>query len=160
MLTRHDWCFVSAYGTVVGAISRLDMQKPAVRMWLFGIITVAELEFTERIRQKWPEERWTGFLSPQRVEQARRLRDERHRRKENCELLDWLQLADKLEILISDRAVLAELGIPTPGAARRAAKQIENLRNTLAHAQGFDDQDWPQIVRLARHIEAMAHESE
>jgi hypothetical protein len=65
VLTRHDWCFVSAFGSVAGVISRRDVQKPAVRMWLFGIITVAELEFTERVRQKWPDESWTSLLSAQ-----------------------------------------------------------------------------------------------
>jgi hypothetical protein len=124
-------------------------------MWLFGIITVAELEFTERVRQKWPDESWTGLLSPQRVEQARRSQSERERRKETCQLLDCLQLGDKLAILILDPEALAELGIFTPSSAKRASKQIESLRNSLAHAQGFADQDWPQIVRLARHIEEM-----
>jgi (p)ppGpp synthase/HD superfamily hydrolase len=28
-----------------------------------------------------------------------------------------------------------------------------SLRNTLAHSQDFVDEDWPQIVRLARRIE-------
>jgi hypothetical protein len=45
---------------------------------------------------------------------------------------------------------LAILGIPTASAAKRVNKQMESLRNCLAHAQGFADQDWPQIVRLAR----------
>lgn len=155
VLTRYDWCFVSALGTVVGVISRNDMQKPAVRMWLFGIITVAELEFTERVRQKWPDESWIGLLSAQRLEKARQLQSERERRKENCELLDCLQLADKMEILTSDRDELARLGIYTPNAAKRASRQIESLRNSLAHAQELNDHDWPQIVRLARRIEKM-----
>jgi hypothetical protein len=158
VLTCHDWCFVSAFGTVVGVISRMDVQKPAVRMWLFGIITVAELEFTERVRQKWPDESWIGLLSHQRVEQARQLLAERERRKENCQLLDCLQLGDKLKILVSDRKALEELGIPTPSAAKQASKQIESLRNSLAHALRFVDQDWPQIVRLARHIEEMVED--
>jgi hypothetical protein len=158
VLTRYDWCFVSALGTVVGVISRIDMQKPAIRMWLFGIITVAELEFTERIRQKWSGESWIGLLSQQRLENARQLRAERERRKENCKLLDCLQLSDKMEILISDPEELARLGIRTPSAAKRASRQIESLRNSLAHAQGLVDHDWPQIVRLARHIEQILRE--
>ena len=157
VLTRYDWCFVSALGTVVGVISRIDMQKPAIRMWLFGIITVAELEFTERVRQKWPDESWTGLLSQQRLEKARRLHSERERRKENCDLLDCLQLGDKMEILISDPDELARLGIHSPSAAKRAGTQIESLRNSLAHAQGLNDDDWPQIVRLARRVEQLLH---
>jgi hypothetical protein len=59
---------------------------------------------------------------------------------------------------MSDPEERAELGIPSPSAAKRASKQIASLRNSLAHAQGFADQDWPQIVRLARHIEAVVQD--
>ena len=159
VLTRHDSCFVSELGTVVGVISRVDLHKPAGRMWLFGIITAAELEFTERIRQKWPQENWSELLSQQRIEKATQLFAERERRKEKCQLIDCLQLADKVEILMSDSSELATLGIPTPSAARRAGKQIESLRNSLAHAQSFVHRDWPQIVRLARRIHKMVEES-
>ena len=159
VLTRHDSCFVSALGTVVGVISRIDLHKPTARMWLFGIITAAELEFTERIRRKWPRESWSGLLSQQRTENARQLFTERERRKEKCQQIDCLQLADKIEILMSDPTELAALGIPTASAARRAGKQIESLRNSLAHAQSFVHKDWPQIVRLARRIHKMVEES-
>ncbi|WP_158752155.1 HD domain-containing protein [Acidobacterium sp. S8] len=32
VLTRHDWCFVTELGNVIGAISRIDIQKPVGRM--------------------------------------------------------------------------------------------------------------------------------
>ena len=134
------------------------MQKPAVRMWLFGIITVAEMEFTEMVRQKWPDESWTALLSAQRLEKARELRAERERRKENCQLLECLQLGDKIDILISEPALLEILGISTASAARRAGKNIESLRNSLAHSQAFVNQDWPQVVRLARRVQHMLRE--
>jgi hypothetical protein len=153
VLTRHDWCFVSVLGTIVGVISRLDMQKPAMRMWLFGIITVAELEFTEMVRQRWPDESWKGSLSAQRLEKARQLQAERERRRDTSQLLECLQLSDKIEILMSEPAALALLGIPTASAAKRAGKSIESLRNKVAHAQGFVEQDWAQIVRLARRVQ-------
>jgi hypothetical protein len=127
-------------------------------MWLFGILTFAELEFTERIRQKWPDESWSRLLSQQRMEKARHLLAERGRRKEKCKLIDCLQLADKIEILITDPSELAAAGIPSQSVARRVGKQIESLRNSLAHAQSFVDQDWPQIVRLTRRIREMVQE--
>lgn len=153
VLTRHDWCFVSTLGTVAGVISRLDMHKPAMRMWLFGIITVAEQEFAEMIRQKWPDESWTALLSAQRLDKARQLRAERERRKERCRLLECIQLSDKMDILKSDPALLELLDMPTASAAKRAGKNIESLRNSLAHSQAFVHQDWPQVVRLARRVQ-------
>ena len=158
VLTRHDWCFVSILGTVAGVISRLDMHKPAARMWLFGIITVVEQEFTEMVRQQWPDESWSGLLSAQRLEKARQLRAERERRKERCHLLECLQLGDKIDILMSEPELLARLDIPTPSAARRAARSIESLRNSLAHSQAFVKRDWPQVVRLARRVHHVLHD--
>jgi hypothetical protein len=54
---------------------------------------------------------------------------------------------------------LAALGIPTHSAARRASKQLESLRNSLAHGQGFVEQDWPQVVWIARRIQQIVHDS-
>ncbi len=152
ILTQHDYCFVREMGTPVGVISRADIQKPAVRMWLFGIITVAELEFTERVRKNWPDGAWAGILAPGRVEKAKQLLAERQRRREKCELADCLQLSDKLDLLVSDAQGLEALGFSSIGAAKRAGKHIESLRNSLAHSQDFVEQDWPQVVRLARRI--------
>jgi hypothetical protein len=64
-------------------------------------------------------------------------------------------LGDKIGILMSEPAELAILDIPTASAAKRVSRQIESLRNSLAHAQGFVDQDWPQIVRLARRAQQL-----
>jgi PAS domain S-box-containing protein len=159
VLTRHDWCFVAQFGTVVGAISRDDLHKPSVRMWLFGIITMAEIEFTERIRRKWPGESWSKLLSPQRMEKSRQMFAERQRSGRECQLLDCLQLSDKLEIIVADPLELAALGIPSINAGRRISKQIEHLRNHLAHAQDFVREDWPQIIRFARRVRQMLDES-
>jgi hypothetical protein len=158
VLMRHDRCFVSALGNVVGVISRSDLHKPVVRMWLFGILAVAELEFTERIRKKWPNGAWVELLPHHRVAKAEELQAARERNKEACQLLDCLHLSDKIEILMSDPSELAALGIPSATAARRASEQIESLRNSLAHARDFVEKDWPQVVRLARRIQQMADE--
>jgi hypothetical protein len=152
VLTRHDRCFVSAGKKVIGIISRNDLHKPAVRMWLFGIITVVEQEATERIRQKWPDGSWTQRLTEQRVAKAEELHAERMRRKDNCQLVDCLQLSDKVAILMSSDSALAALGFSSASGAQKAGQQIESLRNKLAHSQDFVDQDWPQVVRLARRI--------
>jgi hypothetical protein len=127
-------------------------------MWLFGILSVAELEFTERIRKKWPNDTWLELLPQHRIAKARELRTIRERHKEKCQLLDCLHLSDKLEILMSDPKELEALGIPSASAARRVSEQIESLRNSLAHARDFVEKDWPQVVRLARRIQQIAAE--
>ena len=153
VLTRYDFCFVTAMGDVAGVVTRDDLHKPAGRMWLFGIITLIELELTARLAATWPDGGWTRHLSAGRFEKAEALLQERRRRGHQVELIDCLQLADKAQILMEDEAQRAHFGFPTKGAARRVAKDLESLRNHLAHAQDIVTNDWPQIARLARSIE-------
>jgi hypothetical protein len=155
ILTLRDWCFVSLEGKPAGVIGRQDIQKPLVRMWLFGMITFFELFMVERVKRMWPYDEWTGFISPARLKKAQVLLDERHRRNQSCTLLDCLQLADKTQILMRDKELMAALGFKTAGAAKRVIKDLEALRNNLAHAQDIVTDNWAQIVRFARRIEEM-----
>jgi hypothetical protein len=153
ILTHYDFCFVTAMGDVAGVVTRDDLHKPVGRMWLFGIITLIELDLSARLTATWPDGGWTRHLSPGRFEKAETLLQERRRRGHQVELIDCLQLADKAQILTQDETQRAHFGFPTKGAARRVIKDIESLRNHLAHAQDIVTHDWPQIARLARWIE-------
>jgi hypothetical protein len=153
VLARFDQCFVRALDTVVGVVSRRDMQKPLVRMWLFGIITLVEMEITRRIRAGWPDDSWTALVPDQRLARGRELQAERARRGQHCEVLDCLQLSDKAQILMEDPRQLAAFGFEGKTSARRVVQDLESLRNNLAHAQDIVTHDWAQIVRMARRLE-------
>jgi hypothetical protein len=153
ILTRYDFCFVTAMGDVAGVITRADIQKPIVRMWLFGIVTLTEIDLIARIRALWPDGSWTRLVSAGRLDKAQALLLERRRRGQHVELLDCLQLSDKAQILMEDEGQRSEFGFSTKGAARRVIQDLESLRNNLAHAQDIVTHDWPQIARLARRIE-------
>jgi hypothetical protein len=155
VLTRHDYCFVGSPGNLTGMIDRSDIQKPVARMWLFGIITLLEMYFLEKIKMLWPDGSWVKLLTPRRLAAADEVRTERLRRDQPCQLIDCLQLADKGEILLQNPSQLAAFGFETRGAAKRVMKDIQSLRNNLAHAQDIVVHDWPQIVRLARRVEGM-----
>ena len=153
VLTRHNYCFVSLLGSVAGIITLADIQKPIVRMWLFGIITLIEMNFVEKIRVKWPSESWMHLITKSRPKKAVDLLGERKRRKQNCDLLDCLQLSDKARILIEDPEQLEELGLKSKKIAKQLSKELESLRNNLAHSQDIVTHDWPQIARMAKRFE-------
>ena len=158
-LTRHEHCFVTSLGAVDGVISRAEIQTPVVRMWLFGIITIIEMDIVERLRASWPDGGWADRLSPARRAKAETLLEERRRRGQNCDLLDCLQISEKAQILISDPAQLARLGFSSKRVARRVIGEFESLRNNLAHSQDIVTHDWSQIARLARRIQQLAADS-
>ena len=93
------------------------------------------------------------MVSAGRLEKARQIQAERQRRNQYCELIDCLQLSDKGQILIASQSAMKRLGFETRGMAKRAVKELESLRNHLAHAQDIVSHDWAQIARLSQRME-------
>lgn len=153
VLTRHHYCFVTVLGSVAGVIRRDDINKPMVRMWLFGIVTMLEMGLAQLIQERFPHDEWQQQLSAGRLQKAHDIQLERQRRNVYCELIDCLQLSDKGQILIEDPATLERLGFATKRTARRVLKELESLRNHLAHAQDIVMHDWAQIARLSMRMD-------
>ena len=149
VLTRHDYCFISLLGQVQAVITRDDMNKPYMRMWLFGIITLSEMNITDLIKQHFKDNDWKKLLPDGRVEAAQQLQSERQRLNQHCELIECLQLADKGKLLINDSELLDQLGFNSKSAVKKVIKQFQSLRNNLAHAQDISTYDWAQIARMA-----------
>ena len=155
VLTRFSFCFVTLDGTVVGFLSRADIEKPVVRMWLFGIIITIEMLVVGLIREKWPNDRWVDLLSEGRLEKARQLQSERRRRGLDAEFLDCLQFSDKVQLALKEPRFLKGAGFSSVMAGKRAANDLESLRNDLAHGQSITKHDWAAIARLAQRIEQL-----
>jgi len=153
VLTRHDYCFVTMLGSIAGVVGRDDINKPMVRMWLFGIVTMVEMGVVQLIHERFPDAAWQEVVSAGRLQKARDIQAERQRRNQYCELIDCLQLSDKAQILINDEVSLERLGFDTKSAAKRSVKELESLRNHLAHEQDIVMHDWAQIARLTRRME-------
>jgi hypothetical protein len=153
VLTRHDFCFVTMLGEVSGAICRDDINKPMVRMWLFGLITMMEMLLAQMIQQAYPDESWQAVISPERLEKARAMQGERQRRNQHCSLIDCLQMSDKARIAIEHPRLLESFGFESKRTAKRVVKSLESLRNNLSHAQDIVTHDWAQIARMAQRMQ-------
>lgn len=154
-LSRHSLCFVRAFGDVAGVITRDDVEHPFMRMWLFGIVTMFEMQLASIIGQAWPDEKWRSLVSAGRLSKAEAMLDERRRRGQQSSLLSCLQFSDKIQIMVEDSSMLEALGFPSKGVAHKVCKEFESLRNNLAHAQSIAAYDFAQIVRLAGRIESL-----
>ncbi len=155
VLTRHESCFVSMVGGVSGIILREHIQKPIVRMWLFGMVTIIEMNLVERIESIFPKDLWREQLSESRLAKALKMQQERTRRGQSSRLLDCLQFSDKAKILINDDSQLQSLGFDSRRTAKNVVKELESLRNNLAHSQDIVAHNWPQIARMTQRIEEL-----
>jgi hypothetical protein len=152
--------FVRVFGAVGGIITKSDLQKPPVRMCLFGMISLIEMRATRLIQLKCVDDSWKQYLSESRLQKAEALLDERKRRNQNLDLIDCLQISDKGQILARNE----ELRRLTKMQSRRQTEQtirvLENLRNNLAHSQDIISCDWETIVELCKEMERVIHGTE
>ena len=149
VLGLHQYSFLRTVGGISGYISRNEANKPEFRMWLFGIITFLEMEITETIKEEFPGDSWQSVISESRLKKAQELQRERKRRGENCDLVDCLQYTDKGRILLKNDAVVAKMHFDSKSTAKQVLKELESLRNNLAHSQDIGSQNWDLIALMS-----------
>ena len=157
-LAINNQCFVTVLDRVGGIVTLSDLEKPPVRMFLFGMITITEMIMARSIAELWPDGSWCSLMSEGRLQKARELLAERERRNKRVDLLDCLQFSDKSQILLKSPAYLeqlAALGLPSRKAALQAAKELETLRNNLAHTQEIIPDGWQRISSFATRLEIL-----
>lgn len=159
-LAINRQCFVTILDRVGAIITLSDLEKPPMRMFLFGWITLGEMLMTEIIRHRYGDGGWQRFLSAQRIAKAQQLQEERSRRGQPCALVDCLQYGDKGWIISYDDELREALGLASRREARQAVKEMEMLRNNLAHTQEIIPTGWQRIVtacsRFERNLENIA----
>ena len=143
-------------GENVGVICRDDINKPMVRMWLFGLITIIETRIVQMIQKNYPNDAWQSVLSKERLLKAQQIQEERQRRNQHCNLIDCLQLSDKARIAIEHPQIIELFGFDSKRSARQVIKNLESLRNNLAHAQDIVTHDWAQIARMSQRMNEMS----
>jgi hypothetical protein len=153
VLAESPHCFVTLLGHAGALITRADIQKPPVRMWLFGMITIIEMFLARTVEESYPNDSWTARLSPGRLHKAEALRAERQRRGQAARLVDCLQFSDRAEILVKDPARRSEFGFESKRESERMIKQMESLRNNLAHAQDILAHDWDAIIMISKRLD-------
>ena len=154
-LSHSEHCFISVLGEISAIVSRGHIQKPPVRMWLFGMISILEMFFTEKIQEMYPDDTWKNKISAARRHKAEQLLQERLRRRQYSELIDCLQLSDKARILIKNPGMRAEFGFKSIREADRGIKNLESLRNNLAHAQDIVSYNWETILTISNRLDTI-----
>lgn len=152
-LDKAERVFVRVLGEVGGLVTRSDLQKPPVRMWLFGVISILEMAVVRIISDRFPDDEWKAYLSENRLNKTVELMNERQRRGQGVGLVDCLQLSDKGWILWKDPELRKDLDVKSRRDWEDRVKTLESLRNNLAHSQDIVTHDWAAIVRLTTNLD-------
>lgn len=154
-LCNYPRLFVTVFGQVGGIVTKTDLQKPPVRMWLFGMVTLIEMRMTRLLEQFESSGDWKQFLSEGRIQKAESLLAERRRRNQDLELIDCLQFSDKCQIIARNKDLRAWTRFDSRRQVEEAGKKLERLRNNLAHAQDIISTDWDALLDLSENLDQL-----
>lgn len=143
--------YVRLLGEVGGIITSGDLQKAPVRMWLFGVISLIEMQLLRIIRQTYRDDSWDKFIKPDRLDSARQILNDRKQKNADIDLADCLQFCDKRDIVIGN--LWPQLGFESWESGMHLLKDVEGLRNNLAHSQDIVTGFWPGLINLADDAE-------
>jgi hypothetical protein len=153
--------FVLENNVIAGIITRADLQKAPVRILLFGLVTLLEIQILQLIRVYYPNDSWEEALSPGRLDKAKDLYTERLARNEEIDLADCLQLCDKRTLVLKDKRIRESLSFGSNGEAERFLEDVEKLRDRLAHGQDIvAGSSWPEVFSLAQKTEQVLEQRE
>jgi hypothetical protein len=152
-LCDSERVFVGVPGRVRSIVTRGDLQKAPVRMWLFGLITLVEMQLLRIIRGHFPEDTWREYICEDRWLKAEQEREQRKRKNEGIDTADCLQFWDKSVIIGRTPDIWQKLGYKSPGDWNKDLQALGELRNNLAHAQSITSGSWGELMQLAKKAE-------
>jgi hypothetical protein len=156
ILGQTSKLFVLDGSQVNGIVTCGDLQKAPVRMLLFGLVTLLEMNLLRLVRLYYPQDSWQKFLKHERLEIAKQLWQKSQARNEATDLLDYLQFSDKRELVLNQPDLLEQLRLKSKRSGERFLKAAEQLRNRLAHAQDLvNGSSWSELISLAAQIETL-----
>jgi hypothetical protein len=162
VLKTREHAFVLLGPEVRGIITRADLNKPPVRVYLFGLISLFEMHLTFWVKDSCPGDSWKKDLTATRIEAAEELLRKREARKENIDLLLCLQFCDKRDLVLQRDDLRGRLGLGSKRRALAILKHAEKLRDLLAHSQQdlTEGLSWPEIIEVVEMLENTVHKSD
>jgi hypothetical protein len=151
--------FILILGRVGGIVTRGDLQKVPVRMWLFGLVSLIEMQSKNIISFYYKNEKWKSKLKRKRLKEAHKIQKDRKNKNLDIGLVECLQFCDLRDLINCNDKLRRYLNM-TRRKGDKLFKDLEENRNKLAHAQDIITGNWPGIVDILNDAESLLNKLE
>ena len=145
--------FILEKNQVSKLITVADLQKQPIRMLVFGLISLLEMDLVQLIKNAYPNGEWNSCLSDGRLMKVFQVYETRKEKNEGLGLIECLQLSDKGTIIKKTPHLMKQLGFVSKSDAARFFSSIEELRNNTAHSQEYVYQDFNEFLENIYRVE-------
>ncbi len=150
-LRQRNELFITLLGQIGAIVTKGDLQKTPVRLWLFGLISLIEMQMLHLIRKRFPDGTWTKLLSSARLDEAKKTFAQRQQRNEEANVYDYsdcLYICDKATIFFKDKELSAVARFESKTSGRRFFGLLQSLRDDLAHSNDILNGRWPELAEV------------
>ena len=159
-LSAQERIFVKSLGATGGIVTRADLQKIPIRMWLFGMISLLEMQLLRILKKYFPGDNWRPHLSSGRIGQATKFYNFNKARNQEASLVDYIGLSDKYLVVTSRTDLARRLGLSDPKQNKALFKVLYGMRNDLAHANKLSIADWQRLAQtISKLLDVLAKAS-
>lgn len=161
ILLKKEYVYVLSSNSVEGIVTRADINKPIVRIYLFGLISLFELHLNFWITENYKHNSWMNILNSTRIKSAKEIFDKRKGNNIQLTLLECIQLCDKRDILKTTENFTKEFDY-SKKEFEKLLKNVEIVRNELAHSQNsiIANLEWTDFVNAIKMTEEFLIKSE
>ncbi|MGJ7923054.1 hypothetical protein [Neobacillus sp. LXY-4] len=145
--------FILEKNQVSKLITVADLQKQPIRMLVFGLISLLEMELVQLIMNSYPNEDWKSCLSEGRMTKVVQVHETRKEKNEGLGVIECLQLSDKGTIIKKTPGLLKQLGFVSKTDAAQFFRSIEEMRNNTAHSQEYVYEDFNEFLENINRVE-------
>ena len=160
ILSEQPRAFIRILGPVAGIVTPGDLQKIPLRMWLYGLISLIEMQLLRIIRELHVGDSWHTVISPARLGKAKDICEDRIRENRAIDLVDCLELCDKYTIVLRTEDLADRLGFSSKRQAESWFSRLGDLRDDLAHAQDLGYRGPGHLLELASKAETVLEQAE
>lgn len=154
-VAKRKRLFVSTSDAISAIVTRGDLQKAPVRVWLFGLISLIEMQLLRIIREEFADNTWQALLGEERRTQVLETLEDQKKQKVDGDLADCLYFSDKITIVTKSPAFRQATGCVSATQCAAKFKGLTTLRNRLAHAHDIVAGDPGKLAALADQAEAL-----
>lgn len=161
ILSEKEFVYILDKNSIEGIVTRADINKPIVRIYLFGIISLFELHLNYWINKYYKEDEWLNILPENRIIMAQNIYAQRKGNNSQLTILECIQLCDKKVILMKTKAFLETFKF-SKKKFKDLLEDSESIRNELAHSQNsiISNLEWKTFVLTISFIKEFLENSE
>lgn len=161
ILSEQEFSFVLSGNLISGIITRADINKPPVRIYLFGLLSLFEMHLNAWINHHFTNNSWTEKVPSRRMKKATNLYKIRKGNNQDLSLLECMQMCDKRNLLLIMPPFLEGFGF-NGDVFDSFVKDVEKVRNEIAHSQDsiISNVDWTRLIEIISEAERFLHTSD